>query len=155
MKRRTTIMITIISGLFTMVSGILEKISSNTPLPPFLTPYLPFAWPAFLAVSALTAGIAVWQTFRQEETGHPESTREKQNRQRMLERIGTKWFIGPVEHSLSDGATITLGLKAQPDPIADPLQQPNRSERECPLTTHITAPYANPTGQILIPVQPP
>src|SRR5258708_21518793 len=90
MKRRTTIMITIISGVFTMVSGILEKIASNTPLPPFLTPYLPFAWPAFLAVSALTAGIAVWQTFRQEETGHPESTREKQNRQRMLEPIRTK-----------------------------------------------------------------
>src|SRR5260370_42541956 len=90
MTRRTTIMITITSGVFTMVSGILEKLASNTPLLSFLTPYLPFAWTAFLAVSALTAGIAVWQTFRQEETGHPESTREKQNRQRMLERIGTK-----------------------------------------------------------------
>src|SRR6266852_6265079 len=150
MKRRTTIMITIISGVFTMVSGILEKIASNTPLPPFLTPYLPFAWPAFLAVSALTAGIAVWQTFRQEETGHPESTREKQNRQRMLERKGTKWFIGPVEHSLSDGATITLGLKAQPDAIADPLQQPNRSEGEWPLGTHITAVYDRAGGELLI-----
>lgn len=150
MKRRTTIMITIISGVSTIVSGYLEKIASNTPLPPFLTPYLPFAWPAFLAVSALTAGIAVWQTFRQEETGRPESTPEKQNRQRMLERVGTKWFTGPVEHSLSDGATITLGLKARPDAIADPLQQPNRSEREWPLGTRITAVYDRAGGELLI-----
>src|SRR5258708_31173396 len=150
MKRRPTIMIKIIRGVFAMVSGIWKKIAINPPLPPFLIPFLPFAWPAFLAVSALTAGIAVWQTYQQEESGRPESTREKQNRQRMLERIGTKWFIGPVEHSLSDGATITLGLRAQPDAITDPLQQPNRSEREWPLGTPITAVYDRAGGELLI-----
>ncbi|SRR5579884_642585 len=59
-----TIVLTVLAGLLTALAGILGNLATST-IPPVLTPYLRFAWPALGIVVLLGIGVAVWQVRRE------------------------------------------------------------------------------------------
>src|SRR5947209_8656511 len=65
--RMLSIVLTILAALLSALGGILGNLATSTPLPPMLTPYLRFAWPAFGVIVVLGIVIAVWQA-RQQDT---------------------------------------------------------------------------------------
>lgn len=59
-----TILLTMMAGLLSALTGILGNLATNS-IPPILAPYLRFAWPAFGVVVVLGIGVAVWQVRRE------------------------------------------------------------------------------------------
>src|SRR5438128_10735085 len=94
----------------------------------FPTVVKPFALPLFLILAFVLGIISVSQYFLQEKTDHPTPTVSIQNRQRLLAKVRTFWVSGVLEQSLHGTALIALGLRDQPDVLANPwhliLQQP-------------------------------
>ncbi len=130
------------------------NIAASTPLPPLVAPYLRFAWLAFGVVTILGIGIAVWQTLQEKSADLSPPTREKQYRQRMLERMRAIWITGVLKRSLHGAALITLGLNEQQDAIADPwrfaFRQLGQPERHLPPGTRITDVYDSAGEELLI-----
>src|SRR6266571_3047523 len=58
-----TILLTILAGAFAALAGILGNLATST-IPPAITPYLRFAWPALGVVVLLGIGVSVWQVRR-------------------------------------------------------------------------------------------
>jgi TIR domain len=55
-----TILLTILAGIFAALAGILGNLATST-IPPVITPYLRFAWPALGVVVLLGIAVSVWQ----------------------------------------------------------------------------------------------
>lgn len=58
-----TILLTILAGIFAALAGILGNLATST-IPPVLTPYLRFAWPALGIVVLLGIAVSIWQVRR-------------------------------------------------------------------------------------------
>jgi transcriptional regulator with XRE-family HTH domain/DNA polymerase III delta prime subunit len=78
----------------------------------------------------------------------------RQNRQRMLQKMYTFWITGVLEESLRGTAFLALELKEQPDAVTDPwmltLQQPNVTPRPLHADMHISEVYDEADGELLI-----
>ena|GEM_PF-5509583 len=76
------------------------------------------------------------------------------NRHRMVQRVRSRWITGVLEHSLSPGMLITLGLQEQPDAVANPwhnaVQETDLPPRPLPAGTRITQVYDDAGGELLI-----
>jgi hypothetical protein len=129
---------------------------------PAVTPYLRFTWPVLGIVTLAFIGLTIWLTVRQSvsddgpisRSEHRQQLIEKQNRQRMLERVHAFWIKGVLEQSLHGAALIALGLKDQPDAIANPwrlvFQQLDQPDHTLPPDTRITPVYDDAGGELLI-----
>src|SRR5437588_10897919 len=72
-----TILLTILAGVLAALAGILGNIATST-IPPVITPYLRFAWPALGVVVLLGIGVSVWQVRRDALASSPlPPTRQK------------------------------------------------------------------------------
>jgi len=156
MKRKIMITVTILAGILSVISATLDKLVDKKLLPPFVTPYLSYAWILFLAGAVATAFTEVLKVLQHENTNELESTQEqegKQNRQRMLERVHATWIKGVLDQSLHMATLIVLGLSEQRDALANPwrlvFQQLNEQKR-LPLGTPITQVYNDAGGELLI-----
>src|SRR5437016_14161646 len=165
MRRRPpniNIFLIVIIGLLSTFGGILSNLASNE-IPDSVKPYLSFAWPLLGIVTLIISGLTIWQTMRQpvsEEntltrvSGHHQELQEKQNRQRMLDRVEAFWIKGVFEQSLHGEALIALGLSEKQDAVADPwhlvLHQPDQPEHPLPLGTRIPQVYDEALGELLI-----
>jgi hypothetical protein len=58
-----TLSLTILAGVIATLVGILGNIATSN-IPPFLKPYLDYAWPAFGSLAVLGIALTVWQTWR-------------------------------------------------------------------------------------------
>ena len=58
-----TILLTVLAGVFAALAGILGNLATSA-IPPVITPYLRFAWPALGVVVLLGIGVSVWQVRR-------------------------------------------------------------------------------------------
>lgn len=67
-----TILLTVLAGVFAALAGILGNIATST-IPPVITPYLRFAWPALGVVVLLGIGVSVWQARRDALAPSPSS----------------------------------------------------------------------------------
>jgi TIR domain len=65
-----TILLTVLAGMFAALAGILGNLATST-IPPAITPYLRFAWPALGVVVLLGIGISVWQVRREALSSSP------------------------------------------------------------------------------------
>ncbi len=76
------------------------------------------------------------------------------NRQRMLQRVRSRWITGILEHSLYQRTLITLGLQERPDAVDNPwrltMQESNLPPRLLPPGTRITDIYDETGGELLI-----
>ncbi len=156
------ILIAALLALLTVVIGLLSGFAPSE-LPQAAMPYLRFIWPTLGVATLLFVGLTIWLTIRQSSDEHEEMTSrserqqrliEKQNRQRMLERVRALWIRGVLEHSLHGAAFIILGLHEQRDAIANPwrlvFQQPEQPESSLPPGTSITKVYEDAGGELLI-----
>lgn len=86
--------------------------------------------------------------------GQPALASKDQNRRRMLERVRSTWIKGVLEQSLHRAALIALGLREQPDVLANPwrlvVQEVDQIAHALPAGTHITQVYDNAEGALLI-----
>jgi tetratricopeptide (TPR) repeat protein len=145
MKRRTQfriIMIPSIIVLLTVVASILGSVAS-TQIPQAVTPYLPFVWPVFVAVTLALIGFTLWWNHLSKKNDDPtlalvSSNRlsppllsKIQSREELLQRIYTYWITGKLEPSLGGVSPLSLGLKEQPDAVANPFE-PTREESKQP-----------------------
>jgi len=155
------IVIAALLALLTVLIGLLSGFAPNE-LPQAVTPYLRFTWPLLGIATLAFIGLTIWLTARQSASDdgpissneHRQQSIEKQNRQRMLAKVHAFWIKGVLEQSLHDAALIALGLKGQPDAVANPwrlvLQQPDQSEHPLPSGTRITRVYDDVGGELLI-----
>src|SRR2546428_4080910 len=157
MKRKSTFIafiISFMSGLLSAMTGILGNIVASRPLPPAITPYLEFAWPAFGLVTVLGIAFAVWEVRKEQERDRPTLPFSSQNRTRLLAKVHAFWITGVLEQSLHGAALIELGLYEQPEAIENPwhlvLQEPNRVAHPLPPGTHIAQVYDGAGGELLI-----
>ncbi len=165
MKKKPPIINIVIAALLALSTALIGLLSGFAPIEPFpaVTPYLRFTWPVLGIVTLAFIGLTIWLTARQsasdDDKSLPRSERrqqllEKQNRQRMLAKVRAFWITGVLENSLHGAALIALGLKEQPDAVANPwhlvLQQPDQSERPLPPGTRITQVYDDVGGELLI-----
>jgi TIR domain len=65
-----TVLWTILAGVFAALAAILGNIATST-IPPTITPYLRFAWPALGVVVLLGIGTSVWQVRRDAMASSP------------------------------------------------------------------------------------
>jgi hypothetical protein len=65
-----TILLTILASLFAALAGILGNLATSA-IPPAITPYLRFAWPALGVVVLLGIGVSVWQVRRDAMASSP------------------------------------------------------------------------------------
>ncbi len=76
------------------------------------------------------------------------------NRQRLLAKVRAFWITGVLEHSLHGAALIALGLREQPDAVANPwhltLETPDESVHVLPGGTSIAQVYDAAAGELLI-----
>ena len=86
--------------------------------------------------------------------GHPSSEPKDPNRRRMLERVRSTWIKGVLEQSLHGAALIALGLREQPDVLANPwrlvVQEVGQTAHALPRGTPITQVYDDAEGALLI-----
>src|SRR5713226_629943 len=84
----------------------------------------------------------------------PTSVPIDRNRQRMLERVRTTWVTGVLEHSLHDAAKIALGLREEPEVLANPwrlvVQEIDHPAHSLPAGTKIMEVYDDADGALLI-----
>ncbi len=155
MKRKQlliAILVALSSLLVVLLSILVNFATSN--VPSVVQPYLPFAWP-LVGIIALAGMIIAVALFRLQTPNEPPALRlEKQNRQRMLERVHAFWIKGVLEQSLHGAALIALGLHEQTEAIDNPwrlvLKQPDQPEQTLPPGTHITQVYDGAGGELLI-----
>jgi len=156
------IVITASLALLTVLIGLLSGIAPNE-LPPAATPYLRFTWPLLGIATLAFIGLTIWLTLRQSASDddkpiprseHLRQSIEKQNRQRMLERVHASWIKSVLEQSLHGAVLIALELQEQPDAVANPwrlvLQEANQATRPLPPGTRITQVYDDTGGELLI-----
>jgi serine/threonine protein kinase len=76
------------------------------------------------------------------------------NRQRLLAKVYAFWITGVLEHSLHGAALIALGLREQPDAVANPwhltLETLDESAQALPVGTSIVQVYDAAAGELLI-----
>lgn len=65
-----TILLTVFTGILATLAGILSNLATST-IPPALTPYVRFAWPALAVVVLLGIGVSVWQVRREALAASP------------------------------------------------------------------------------------
>ena len=79
---------------------------------------------------------------------------QKQNRQRLIEKVFAFWIKGVLEQSLHGAALIVLGLHNQPNAVSNSwrllLQEDNVPARSLPFGTSIVEVYDNAGGELLI-----
>lgn len=156
------IIIAALLALLTVLSGFLGSVLSNE-LPQAVKPYLHLTLPFFGVATLAVIALTIWQMVRQSvierddtvpKSEHRKQLLEKQNHQRMLERVHAFWIKGVLEKSLYSAALIALGLKEQPDAVANPwhlvLKQPDQPDRTLPSSTRITQVYDDAGGELLI-----
>ena len=82
------------------------------------------------------------------------STRQRQNRVRLLQKVRSFWITGILEQSLHGTALMALGLQEQPDAVADPwlliIQELEHTSTPLPAGTRITEVYEQAGGELLI-----
>ena len=150
MKRKSrliTLALIVLSVLLGIASG---PLGNAIELPAALKPV---AFPLFLCVAFTLSLIAVYQYF-QERTEHTVVPLSGQNRQRLIARVRTFWIAGFLEQSLHGAALMALGLRNQPDVLANPwrlvLQQADQSSYLLAAGTRITQVYDEALGELLI-----
>ncbi len=91
---------------------------------------------------------------RQTKTEQQVSPSTDVNRQRLLAKVRAFWITGVLQHSLHGAALIALGLREQPDAVANPwhlvMESPNEPARALPPGTHIAQAYDEAVGELLI-----
>lgn len=65
-----TILLTVLAAIFAALAGVLGNLAVST-IPPVITPYLRFAWPALGVVVLLGIGVSVWQVRREALASSP------------------------------------------------------------------------------------
>jgi DNA polymerase III delta prime subunit len=79
---------------------------------------------------------------------------QEQNRQRLLHRVRSFWIAGVLEQSLHGAALLALGLKEQPDALANPwrliIQESEQISTPLPDGTRMTDVYDSSGGELLI-----
>jgi hypothetical protein len=82
------------------------------------------------------------------------SSRDQQNRLRLLKRVYTIWIEGLLERSLHQASLIALDLQEQPDALANPwhleVQESNRPPHPLPTGTSIVQVYDESDGELLL-----
>ncbi len=105
-------------------------------------------------VTGIRRAVAALSGSSSQKRSHPTPTLTRQNRERLLKRVRVFWVEGVLEQSLHKAALIELGLKEQPDALANPwhliVQESNRVPRPLPAGTHITQIYDQTRGELLI-----
>jgi len=155
MKRKPpliTIALIFLTALLGIVSG---PLGSAVEFPAALKPY---AFPLFLILAIILSIIAVWQYFLQEKTEerteHPAQLASPRDRQIIIARVRATWITGVLEQSLHGAALIALGLRDQPDVLANPLrlvlEEKDQSAQMLPVGTRITQVYDKAPSGLLI-----
>ncbi|GAC1357645.1 MAG: hypothetical protein NVSMB38_40230 [Ktedonobacteraceae bacterium] len=84
----------------------------------------------------------------------PGSSRESQARHRLLKRVQTSWISNVLVQSLHNARLIPLGLREQPDAIANPwrpaMQETDRTAVSLCSDIHMTQVYDTTDGELLI-----
>jgi serine/threonine protein kinase/DNA polymerase III delta prime subunit len=84
----------------------------------------------------------------------PASSAQNHNRRILLRKVRSFWVTGMLEHSLHGAAVIALGLREQPEAVANPwhlvLQQFDMVPRPLPAGMHIRDVYDKANGELLI-----
>jgi serine/threonine protein kinase len=84
----------------------------------------------------------------------PASALQNQNRMRLLQRVRSFWIAGVLEQSLHGTALMSIGLKEQPDAVANPwqliMQETEQPARPLPAGPRITQIYDDANGELLI-----
>jgi tetratricopeptide (TPR) repeat protein/GTPase SAR1 family protein len=79
---------------------------------------------------------------------------DRQSRQRLLKRVRAFWIQGLLEQSLHQAALVALGLRHQPDALANPwsliVQEVEQIAQPLPAGTYITQVYDDADGALLI-----
>lgn len=79
---------------------------------------------------------------------------DRQNRLRLLKRIRVFWIEGVLEQSLYKAARIEIGLREQPDALANPwrltIQEANQAPRLVAANTPLVEIYDEADGELLI-----
>jgi hypothetical protein len=156
MKRKPpliTITLIFLTVLFGIVSG---PLGGAVEFPAALKPY---AFPLFLILAIILSIIAVWQYFLQEKkdeerTEHPAQLAGPRDRQIIIARVRATWITGVLEQSLHGAALIALGLRDQPDVLANPLrlvlEEKDQSAQMPPAGTRIAQVYEKAPSGLLI-----
>jgi hypothetical protein len=82
------------------------------------------------------------------------SSKQRQNRERLLKRVRAIWIEGLLEQSLHRAAWIDLHLQEQPDALENPwrleVQELDQAPRPLPIGTSIVEVYDKADGELLI-----
>jgi DNA polymerase III delta prime subunit len=148
----TTIILIVLTVLLSVASG---PIGNAIEVPATIKP---LALPLLLTLAFFLSLTAVWQYFSQEQTQEQAKSHSVpsslQNRQRLLARVRAFWIAGVLEKSLHGAALIALGLRDQPDMLANPwhlvVQPLGQSSRALPKGIRITQVYDDAIGELLI-----
>ncbi len=131
-KNQDEALVTVAKGL----RAVIEQVHLPVTLPPS---------PASRAPRAPT---------RLKHQAQPFTVTQDRNRQRMLERVQITWITGVLEHSLHDAALIALGLREEPEVLANPwrlvVQEIDHLAQPLPPGTKITEVYDDADGALLI-----
>src|SRR5258708_1148976 len=83
-----------------------------------------------------------------------ETVQERRNRKTMVDRVELTWITGLLEQSLHDAVLVALGLREQPDAIANPwrltVQELEQPARILPSGTRMIEVYDHANGALLL-----
>lgn len=96
-----TIVLTVVAGLLAALTGVLGNLATSS-IPPILTPYLRFAWPAFGIAVVLGTVIAVVQVRRAALTSSSNSPQPKVSTQQ--QKKNSKYHTCVLSYALEDKA---------------------------------------------------
>jgi hypothetical protein len=110
-----TILLTIFASLFAALAGILGNLATNT-IPPAITPYLRFAWPALGGVVLLGIGVSVWQVRRDALASSPSSPARQKSAPPLLAST-----LAQQQHTPSGYHTCVLSYATEDQAFAEKL----------------------------------
>jgi DNA polymerase III delta prime subunit len=143
----------IMVGLLSLVVGVLGPIVIKV-LSQVVISYLQFIGFLLGIVTLVLIGLVIWQRVSSAELARSTPKLSLQNRHRMLAKVRAFWITDVLEKSLHEKTFIALGLREEPDAIANPwrlaFQQPVQTPRLLRPSTSITQVYDNAGGELLI-----
>jgi eukaryotic-like serine/threonine-protein kinase len=136
---RPRLIITVLTGLCTLVLLPIATNIATSDLPEWLQPHTRLAWPALGILAFITVGLLISEVNSNRPADDSRAGTTSQNvtnRDRMLEVVRKIWIDGYLKHSLDNLARVELGLEEKPDAVSRPwdviVQQPDRAPRPLP-----------------------
>src|SRR5258708_13043497 len=155
MKRKPPHITITLIALTVLLGAVIGLVSSAIELPAVLKRY---ALLLFLTLVFVLIVIAVWQYFLQEKkeepTEHPAQLASSRYRQIIIARVRDFWVTGVLEPSVHGAGLIALGVRDQPNVLANllrlVLQEEDQSAQMLPAGTRITQVYDKAPSGLLI-----